>query len=199
MGNCWLDDFCSGIRAGVSPSVADKVLKGFECQDESRKAELADWLAGVLDRFGKLVQPDARKRTMKKMGYDCAIQHEAHKKEKLKLDKFGSLDAYIDAEEKAYHSCGYGVRRDGGKIVLTYLPKAMKCRCYCSVWNGLPADRKASLTYCHCSAGHVEYIWRHITQRAIDVDVTCSCISGSDHCEFVFDLDGAGPLGQARG
>jgi len=197
MAGGWLDGFCSSVRTHVPAAVADKVLQGSERQDESRKAEFAEWLTGVLDRLDMLVAPDIRKRIMKKLGYDCAVQHSAHTREKENLDKCGGLAAYLDTVEKEAFACGYGVRRDKGGVVVTYRPEAMNCRCYCSVWSGLPAERTASLTYCYCAAGHQEYIWRHITQRDVDVDVTCSCINGSDHCEFVFELDRAKPLAEA--
>jgi len=182
----WLTDFCSSIREELKPEVAEKVLKGFELQQDDGKEELVNWLLEVMKRFDDSVDISLRKKIMKKMGYECAIVHKAHIEGKKKRDQFSSLDEYIANEQQNPYD--FKISRSGDKINLVFNPSAMGCNCYCGPWQSLRKDQKTSLSFCYCSAGHHEYIWKHIIGKPVDVDITCSCISGSDRCRLTVSL-----------
>ena len=184
----WLSEFCGAIRQEVDSKLADQILEGYETQNENNKEELRKWLFGVLDRFDARVDLETRKEIMKNMGYACAIVHNAHTDARSKRDKFATLDEYIANEEKNPYPA-YFIKREGDKVVVTYVPKAMGVRCFCGPWSEFEVESKTSLTYCYCSAGHVEYIWRHVIGKPIQVDLVCSCISGDDSCKFIVNLE----------
>jgi len=184
----FLTEFCSAIRNGAGSEISSKILEGFDVQDESDTDRLADWIAGVVSRLDNETPPDIRSRIMRGMGYGCAVMHNAHTEAKQKRGKFGSLDEYIAHEEENPYP-GYSVTREGDRLLVTYNPSEMQVRCYCGPFGHLPPEKKVSLTYCECSAGHVECIWRHVTGKPVSVDVLCSCIDGEDACKFVVNLN----------
>jgi hypothetical protein len=184
----WLSEFCGSIRQEVGSELSDLILEGHETQDEDKKENLRNWLMGVLVRFDANVGLDTRIKIMKRMGYACAIQHNAHIDAKAKRDRFGTLDEYIAHEEENPYPA-YFIKREGDKVVVTYLPKAMGIRCFCGPWSEFEVESKTSLTYCYCSAGHVEYIWWHVIGKPIQVDLVCSCISGDNSCKFIVNLE----------
>jgi hypothetical protein len=54
--------------------------------------------------------------------------------------------------------------------------------------HGLPEGLLASLTFCQCSRGYVEWNWRAILGRPVQVEVVASRIAGAEECEFVIRL-----------
>jgi hypothetical protein len=143
---------------------------------------------GVLERFDANVDLETRIKIMKRMGYACAIQHNAHIDAKTKRDQFTTLDEYIAHEENNPYPA-YFIKREGDKVVVTYVPKIMGIKCFYGPWSEFEVESKTSLTYCYCSAGHVEYIWRNVIGQPIQVDLVCSCISGDDSCKFIVNLE----------
>ena len=184
----FLAELCSTIRNEIGDEISERILEGFQAQDENDKDNLAKWLAGVIARMDNQLSGDIRAKIMKSMGYGCAIMHNEHIKAKQKRDKFTTLEEYIEFEEKNSFP-GYSVRRDGDQLQVTYNPDAMKARCYCTPFKSLKSGKKVSLTYCLCSAGHIECIWRHVTDKPVTVKVLCSCISGSSTCKFAVNLN----------
>lgn len=184
----WLSEFCGSIRQEVDEKLANLILEGDATQDVDNKEDLRKWLMGVLERFDANVDLETRKKIMKRMGYACAIQHNGHIDAKKIRDRFATLDEYIANEERSPNPA-YFIKREGDKVVVTYVPKAMGIRCFCGPWSELEIESKTSLTYCYCSAGHVEYIWRHVIGKSIQVDLLCSCISGDDSCKFIVNLE----------
>jgi hypothetical protein len=184
----WLSEFCGSISQEVDSELSDLILEGYETQNEDNKEALLKWLMGVLVRFDTNVDIETRTKIMKKMGYACAIQHNAHIDAKTKRDRFTTLDEYI-AHEEDNPNPAYSIKREGDKVIVTYMPKAMGIRCFCGPWSEFEVESKTSLTYCYCSAGHVEYIWRYVIGKPIQVDLLCSCISGDDSCKFIVNLE----------
>ena len=184
----FLTELCSTIRNETGSEVSEKILEGFQAPDEEDRDSLSEWLSGVIARMDNLLSGDVRAKIMKSMGYGCAIMHNEHIKARQKRDKFASLEEYIDFEEKNSYP-GYSVRRDGDQLLVTYNPEAMKARCYCAPFKSLESDKKVSITYCLCSAGHIECIWRHVTGKPVNAKVLCSCINGSSTCKFEVDLN----------
>lgn len=188
MGSGWLNNLCTAVRTDLPPDAAEDVLQGCESQDEKDSPAFSQWLLGVMQRFEAAADADTRRKVMKQLGYGCAIQHEAHIKDKKVVDELGGLDAFF-AHARENPERGVTKERDGDTVAVTYHPGEYGCRCYCGPWQALPEDTTAPLSYCWCSAGHVEYIWRHITGKQIDVDLHCSRICGADTCRFTFSLD----------
>ncbi len=142
------------------------------------------------DEYRSVIKGDAKSIWMKQMGYDCAVMNNAHTKAQQKRDDFDSLDAYIAHEEQNPYP-GYSVARDGDELLITYDPAAMneKIRCYCPHMEALVSRSKTPLNFCQCAAGHNEYIWRHVTGKALTADILCSCLNGDDTCKFVVNLE----------
>ena len=184
----FLNEFCSTIRNELDKDISEKILEGFEVQDEIDINRLAAWFAGVVERMDNQLPVDIRAKIMKSMGYGCAIMHNEHIKVKQRRDKFNSLEAYIEYEKKNPHP-GYSVSGDGDRLLIAYDPEAMKTRCYCAPFKTLESDKRVSLTYCLCSAGHIECIWRHVTGKPVTTEVLCSCMSGDDTCKFEVNLN----------
>ena len=184
----FLTEFCATIRNEIGNELSQGILEGFQAQDENDIDHLSIWLAGVIARMDHRLSGDIRAKIMKRMGYGCAILHNEHIKAKQKRDRFTTLEEYIEFEEKNSYP-GYAVRRDGDRLLVTYNPEAMNARCYCTPFKHLKSDEKVSPTYCLCSSGHIECIWRYVTGKPVAVKVLCSSISGSSTCKFEVNLN----------
>jgi len=152
--------------------------------------EVAAWLREAVQRLDTLVDKPTRIQIMTQMGCNCAGMNKSHvEKAWAKRKKFGTLDAFITAEEQKPDR-GTRLEREGNIVYQFYTPRAsFKCRCYCGLWRGLPDDETVSPTWGQCSKGFVETVWEGHVGHPVKVELVNCALSGGEECQFAIHLD----------
>ena len=178
-------DLAAYIERFAGVEARERIADGHERMATASAAEVAQWLKRAMERLDAQLDPATVAQIMGQMGRDCAEMNKSHVEQALdKRAQFDTLDAFLKAEER---DSGRGTRLEqhGHVVTQVYAPQAgYRCRCYCSLWRGLPADETASLTWCQCSRAFLASVWEGYLGRPADVELVESCISGADECKF---------------
>ncbi len=172
-------------------SVTSKIMENSEqITEKTDKKKIAEWTKNAVERLDALVDEKTRVQVMQNCGYNCAEKnHKMIERAVARRKKYSSTDDFLAAEQQKPMR-GTKIERKGNTIYQYYTPKTFTrpMRCYCSLFRGLPADQKVSLTFCNCSKGFVEKYWQEILQKPVKVDLLQSAISGAEECKFAIHL-----------
>lgn len=152
-------------------------------KDPVKRAKLVKEAISNLD---KLTNNEAVYEIMRNNGINCANHNIGIVNNAIKRRaKFSTLEAFIESEIKKPVK-GTSLERDGGSLILSYLPKNFShpMRCFCALVNSLPSEENISETYCKCSVGFVETWWSKVIGKRVNVKLLESAITGSDKCRF---------------
>ena len=167
-----------------------QIMAGREGIADASAEEVAVWLKEVVDRLDALVDDSTRTAIMESMGFNCAEMNHSHiDRAVAKRQKFDTLDAFLEAEERE-PARGTRLVREGDIVYQYYDPRSsFRVRCFCSLWRGLADDENASLTWCQCSKGFVSKLWEAYLGRPARVELLASCIAGAPECQFAVHLE----------
>jgi hypothetical protein len=186
-----IEEIGGRIEEFVGAEVREKVMKDSEkvaTSSDSKKVAL--WVKGAMDRLDTLTDFAKREQVMLACGYNCiAINKRPMETARARRQKYPTEEAFLTAEVQKPPK-GFRFEREGNVLTQYYTPRiyGVGMRCYCSLMRGLPADVRASPTYCHCSRGFVEKYWEGILGRPVRVELGDTAISGADECKFVIHL-----------
>jgi hypothetical protein len=182
-----LENLRQHLEEEAGPEARGIVMEGVERLPKSAKPEdVAMWMKGAVDRMDALLDEETRRRVMGLCGLDCAAANaRAVEIAVSRRGKFGSLEEYLEAEERKPRR-GTRFKRDGDVYYQGYTPKlwGRPMRCYCGLLRGLPEGAEASMTFCKCSEAFVGTVWERVLGEPVDVKVLESAVSGSDECMF---------------
>ncbi len=172
-------------------SVTSKIMENSEqITEKTDKKKIAEWTKNAVEKLDALVDEKTKVQVMQNCGYNCAEKnHKMIERAVARRKKYASVDDFLAAEQQKPMR-GTKVEREGNTIYQYYTPKTFTrpMRCYCSLFRGLPADEKVSLTFCNCSKGFVEKYWQAILQKPVKVDLLQSAISEAEECKFAIHL-----------
>jgi len=160
------------------------IFKGMKIPKTS--VERARWVKDVIQNLDEVVAEDTRGEIMHSNGVNCVNHNTRVVKAALaRRNKYETLEAFIDAEIKK-PSTGTSLERQGGALILSYLPHQFRhpMRCFCGLVNSLPEGEAISPTYCLCSVAFVETWWSEVIGKPVRVQLIESSITGSDKCVF---------------
>jgi hypothetical protein len=168
-----------------------QIMAGSEGIADATEGEVAAWLKGAVGKLDALLDEGTRTQILENMGFNCAEMNRSHIEQALaKRQRFETLDAFLEAEEKN-PSRGTRLVREGDVVYQYFDPRStFKVRCFCSLWRGLPDDEDASLTWCHCSKAFVTKLWEAYLGELPQVELLASCIAGAPECKFAVRLPG---------
>ena len=179
------------VEALAGETVSKKVMEGSDgITEKIDKRKIAEWVRGAMERLDAMVDGETKIQIMENCGRNCAdVNKKVVERAKLRRKKFGSLDEFLEAEQKK-PMAGTRLVRKGNMLYQFYTPRAFTrpMRCYCSLLRGLPNEETVSKTYCHCSKGFVKKFWESVLERPVKVDLMQSAVSGADECEFAIHL-----------
>jgi hypothetical protein len=177
----------ANVRAIAGQAAADTVMKGAgDLKAGTNRIKLAKWVQGAMERLDATVPRSQREKIMEACGRNCArINHRAIETFRKRRAKHPSLDAFLTAEAKSPMK-GTKLWREGDAVVQAYCPSeySRPMRCYCSLVNGLPADKTMSSTYCQCSRAFVQQMWEETLGRPVSVTLLTSALAGATECHF---------------
>jgi predicted hydrocarbon binding protein len=168
-----------------SKEAKEKVLAGSEELAEiSDPEKIALWLQGAMKRLDKAVDRKTRTRIMEECGHACAkANHATIDRVVAKRKKYASVEEFLEAEgDKALP--GMRLERKGSTLYQYYMPTSFHYRCFCSLLRGLPPRDTVSETYCQCSKGFVQAMWKRIVGKPVNVEVLETAVSGAKECKF---------------
>jgi hypothetical protein len=147
--------------------------------------ERAMWVKDVIQNLDEVVAVDTREEIMHGNGVNCANHNRVVKAALARQNKYETLDAFLDAEIKK-PSTGTSLERQGGALILSYLPHQFSrpMRCFCGLVNSLLEGEVISPTYCQCSVAFVKTWWSAVIGKPVRVQLIESSITGSDKCRF---------------
>jgi hypothetical protein len=173
------------IRSEAGGEAAARIMAGSRSlKDSSTKEEVALWVKGAMERMDDALDPETGERIMAACGRNCADHHRSVvERTKARRAKYGTLEEFLDAEERKPQR-GNLLERDGPDIIVGYTPASYGARCYCSLVQGLPVAEDMSRTFCGCSKGFVERLWEQVLGRPVEVELLESAVTGSKICRF---------------
>lgn len=173
------------IRSEAGKEAAARIMAGSESlKDSSSKEKVAKWVKGAMERMDDALDAEASERIMSACGRNCADHHgSVVERTKARRAKYGTLEEFLDAEERKPQK-GYLLERDGPDIIVGYTPESYGVRCLCSLVQGLPVGEAMSRTYCGCSKGFVERHWEQVLGRPVEAELLESAVTGSKVCRF---------------
>jgi len=188
-------DMIRGIGRNVErfagKAARDRVMEGSEkISSSTGKDKIAEWVKEAINKLDKLADEKVRFQIMESCGYNCsAVNKGIIEKAKTRRNKYKGIEEFLEAWQ-LNPMTGTRLERKGSVLHQFYTPKSYTrpVRCYCSLLRGLPADRKVSLTYCHCSKGFVKKFWEGVLERTVRVELIKSAVSGAQECEFAIYL-----------
>jgi hypothetical protein len=163
-----------------------KVLKGSEnLAAVLDPKEIAMWVKEAMERLDKLVDEKTRIRVMEECGRSCAETSETIEIVLAKRRKYKTLDRFLEAEKRKLLP-GMRLEREGKILFQYYMPQSFSppLRCFCSLFEGLPAGENISPTYCQCSKGFVMKMWESILGKPVKVEVIATALTGAEECKF---------------
>ena len=163
-----------------------KVLKGSEnLEPFLDPKKISMWVKGAMERLDKLADEKIRNQIMERCGLSCAESSETIEIVVAKRRKYKALGKFLEAEKKKLLP-GMRLERDGRILYQYYMPRSFSppMRCFCSLFEGLPAGEKISPTYCQCSKGFVMKMWESILGKPVKVDVIATTLTGAEECKF---------------
>jgi len=177
----------ANVRKIAGQDAAEIVMEGAGSLNVSTsKIKLAEWVRCAMERLDRTVPKNQRENIMAACGQNCArINHRIIDAFRKRRAKHPSLGDFLNAEE---HSPMKGTKlwRKGNAVVQAYCPSEFgrSMRCYCSLVNGLPANKTISPTYCQCSRALVEQMWEETLGQPVSVTLLQSALSGATECHF---------------
>jgi len=179
------------VETLAGETVSKKVMEGSDgITEKTDKRKIAEWVRGAMERLDAMVDGETKIQIMENCGRNCAdVNKKVVERAKLRRKKFGSIDEFLEAEQKK-PMAGTRLVRKGNMLYQFYTPRTFTrpMRCYCSLLRGLPNEETVSKTYCHCSKGFVKKFWESVLERPVKVDLIQSAVSGADECEFAIHL-----------
>lgn len=181
-------EFGEQVSRIAGESVASKVMEGSdEITEKNSKEKIASWVREAMGRLDGLLDEKTKIRIMENCGVNCAeVNNRVIERAKARRKKYGSLDKFLEAEQKRPMK-GTKLIRTGDTLIQTYTPQSFTrpMRCYCSLLRALPENETVSLIYCHCSKGFVKKYWETILEKPVEVELVQSAVSGAKECKFV--------------
>ncbi len=179
------------IERFAGKDLALKIMAGSEnITEKTDKKKTTSFMKDAMQRLDATVDEKTRIQIMQECGYNCAKKnHKMIERAIARRKKFGSIDEFLDAEQKKPMK-GTKLVREGNILYQFYVPQTFTrpMRCYCGLFRELPNEETVSITYCNCSKGFVEKYWEEVLQRPVKVDILHSAISGSKDCKFAVHL-----------
>jgi hypothetical protein len=171
--------------AKIDREKIDQIMEGGEDIRRSTTPEKkADWLRGAMIRMNKLLANETRKAVRE--GCACCLGGQRLKTSRRIAKENESLEARIEAANKAHYVGGVTMTENGEIIARFHLQKSAPYHCYC-----LPkAAKPLPITYCFCCGGHVKHHLQIALGRDLDCTVRSSALSsgGKFPCTFSFKI-----------
>ena len=171
--------------AKVDRKTIDRIMDGGE--DILRKTspeKKADWMRVAMLRMNKLLDIETRKTVRE--GCACCLGGRRLKTSQAIVRENESLEARIEAANKANY-VGSVTMTENGEIIARFdLQKSAPYHCYC-----LPqAKEPLPITYCYCCGGHVKHHLQIALGRQLDCTTRSSALSsgGKFPCTFSFKI-----------
>ncbi|MCW4024381.1 MAG: DUF6144 family protein [Candidatus Bathyarchaeota archaeon] len=179
------------IRTICGETTANKVMEDAEkLKASTNKVKLAEWVQSAMERLDTVASKNESKNIMGACGRNCAqINHKAIEAFKKRRAKYNSLTDFLQAESQLPMK-GTKLFLEEDFAVQVYCPSEFghPMRCYCSLVNGLPADKTMSLTYCQCSCAFVKQMWEETLGQQVSVTLLKTALSGANECHFRIDF-----------
>jgi len=171
--------------AKVDKHIIDQVMEGgINIRRSTKPEDKAEWMRGAMLRMNKLL--DIKTRKTVREGCACCLGGQRLKISKKIVQENESLEARIEAADKA-HYVGSVTMKESGEIIARFdIQKSAPYHCYC-----LPkAARPLPVTYCFCCGGHVKHHLQIALGRELDCTTRSSALSsgGKFPCTFSFKI-----------
>ena len=188
-------DMIRGIGENVErfagKEARDKVMEGSErITPNTSKKKVAEWVREAINKLDTLTDKKVSSKIMENCGYNCStVNKRIIEKAKARRNKYKNIEEFLEAE-LLNPMPGTRLERKGNILNQFYTPRSYSTpmRCYCSLLRGFPDDQRVSLTYCNCSKGFVKKFWEGVLERAVEVELIKSSVSGAQECEFAIYL-----------
>src|SRR4030042_6105243 len=171
--------------AKVDRKAMNQIMEGGE--DILRKTspeKKADWMRVAMLRMNKLLDIETRKTVRE--GCACCLGGRRLKTSQAIVRENESLEARIEAANKANY-VGSVTMTENGEIIARFdLQKSAPYHCYC-----LPqAKEPLPITYCYYCGGHVKHHLQIALGRQLDCTTRSSALSsgGKFPCTFSFKI-----------
>jgi len=213
--------FCS-LDKVAGEEIRETVLSGMKRYETAETGEEGSWVRELLTRMKRHLTSEQTVEVF----YNCACRYPAAKllKAKAAYRKNGCVDDAVSELRSQLENTlrdgmlfepeivdwlldrGWGVagKRDGGKILVTKIPKSGNLRkymsandqerqrelyCHCSQVSGaVAASVPIPVEYCHCGAGFYRWIWETILEKPVSVEILETVCSGGNKCSFAIVL-----------
>lgn len=178
------DIFPSGLSANTEPPVNPA-----ETPCSEKMAFTQQWIKRFMDIMDQQLDEETRKKIMFSNGTACASGYHG----KITDVKPASIEEIDAAISKWQENLGKeNIHRTDNIVYFNYVgnPKGLKIAdgyCLCPMIENGPAT--LSPTYCHCSAGYVQFMFhKYITGKPVHVELLESLRGGGKACRFKITL-----------
>lgn len=149
------------------------------------------WVSRFFSVLDDQIDPEILNKVMRQNGKLCFTNGtgDIGEIESRSVEEIDSILTNINRESSSENN----PRREGNSIYFSYTknPKGLKVAdgfCLCPMVEDGPA--KLSPTFCQCSVGYVELLFKKITGRDVKVELLESLRSGGKQCSFKIEVSG---------